>query len=59
MRFKAVSILPGVALAGFRGQEPALRELGATRICPPGQLQAPPLDWARDARGVLRPFLAP
>ncbi len=44
--------LAGVALAGFGSEESALRPelaaLGASRICAPGELQAPPLDWPRD-----------
>jgi hypothetical protein len=52
--------LAGVALEGFGGRSAALaRELadrGASRICPFGALQAPPLDWRRDGRGVLLPL---
>jgi len=52
--------LAGVAVEGFEGETQALSgalaELGASRICAPGALQAPPLDWARDDRGVLRPL---
>jgi hypothetical protein len=50
--------LAGTAVAGF-GDDEALRRqlggLGATRICRPGQLQCPPLDWPRDG---LTPFAA-
>ena len=50
--------LAGVAIEGFaRETKPlsdALVELGASRICAPGSLQAPPIDWNRDGRGVLR-----
>lgn len=50
--------LAGVAVEGFgTGTQPlsdALAELGASRICAPGSLQAPPMDWDRDGRGVLR-----
>jgi hypothetical protein len=53
--------LAGVALAGFGESQPelvrALRAAGASRICPPGRLQAPPLDWRREGRGVLTPLL--
>lgn len=52
--------LAGVAVEGFGGETEALAEalseLGASRICAPGALQAPPLDWARDGRGVLGPL---
>ena len=49
--------LAGVALAGFGAEEPALAralaELGASRVCEPGALQAPPLSWESEGRGVL------
>lgn len=52
--------LAGFAVEGFGGATEALGEalsgLGASRICAPGALQAPPLDWARDGRGVLLPL---
>ncbi len=52
--------LAGVALAGFGSATPgvstALADLGASRICPPGRLQAPPLDWHHDGQGVLLPL---
>jgi Acyl-CoA reductase (LuxC) len=38
------------------GLAPALAALGAARICPLGQLQAPPLDWPHDQVGVLLPL---
>ena len=49
-----------VALAGF-GAAPAelssgLTHLGASRICEPGSLQAPPLDWRKEGRGLLLPL---
>ncbi|MBW2363274.1 MAG: hypothetical protein JRG84_20445 [Deltaproteobacteria bacterium] len=51
------SHLAGVALAGFGAAEPdlteRLRALGASRVCAPGRLQAPPLDWRRDGHSVL------
>jgi hypothetical protein len=34
----------------------ALAELGASRICPLGRMQAPPLDWCHDNQGVLLPL---
>ena len=52
--------LAAVAMAGF-GAEAAelargLAQLGASRICEPGALQAPPLDWRNEGRGVLLPL---
>lgn len=53
--------LAGVALAGFGPAEPAvvraLADLGASRICRPGRLQAPPLGWHHDGQGVLAPLV--
>jgi hypothetical protein len=52
--------LAGVALAGFAAEEAPLAarlaRLGASRICRPGRLQAPPLDWRRDNVPVLLPL---
>jgi hypothetical protein len=52
--------LAGVAIAGFGSDADALfrglAELGASRLCPPGELQAPPLAWPHDNRPVLLPF---
>lgn len=49
--------LAGVALAGFgAGQSALARDLvtdGASLVCAPGSLQAPPLDWESEGRGVL------
>lgn len=49
--------LAGVALAGFEAdREHLIRqlfELGASRICAPGRLQLPPLDWRRDNQPLL------
>ena len=49
--------LAGVALAGFGPrQESVARELaalGASHVCAPGSLQAPPLDWESGGRGML------
>jgi len=52
--------LAGVALAGF-GEDTAevaraLAHLGASRICAPGRLQAPPLGWHHDGEPVLLPL---
>ncbi len=49
--------LAGVAVAGFGAQtaalSDALAERGASRVCPPGRLQAPPLGWRREGLPVL------
>lgn len=49
--------LQGVAIEGLGADEPEvearLRALGASRVCRPGTLQAPPLDWPRDGLAVL------
>lgn len=54
--------LAGVALAGF-GRAAAdladrLAACGATWVCPPGRLQAPPLGWRRGGLAVLGSLLA-
>lgn len=50
--------LAGVAMEGFGTESEAVssafRALGASRICRPGALQAPPLGWNRGGHGVLR-----
>jgi hypothetical protein len=52
--------LAAVAIEGFGpGTQPlarALADLGASRICAPGSLQSPPLDWRHGGRGVLSPL---
>jgi hypothetical protein len=52
--------LAGVAVAGFDEETPALSrvllELGASRVCAPGQLQAPPLGWHHDGQPLLLPL---
>jgi hypothetical protein len=52
--------LAGVALCGFgRDQEELaakIGRMGASRVCPPGRLQAPPLGWHQDGQGVLLPL---
>jgi hypothetical protein len=49
--------LAAVACAGFGGEEEAvsarLLALGASRVCAPGELQAPPFAWRRDGLPVL------
>jgi len=52
--------LAAVAIEGFgaeaAGLASALAELGASRVCAPGALQSPPLDWRHGGRGVLAPL---
>jgi hypothetical protein len=52
--------LAAIALEGFgpraRGVTLACAELGASRLCAPGTLQAPPLGWHAEGAGVLAPF---
>jgi hypothetical protein len=49
-----------VALEGFGPESTALAAacagLGASRVCAPGAMQAPPLDWPRGGQGVLAPL---
>ncbi|MGH0028424.1 MAG: acyl-CoA reductase [Myxococcota bacterium] len=49
--------LAAVAIAGFGTGRPALADAllrrGASRVCAPGELQAPPLDWRNDGHGVV------
>ena len=54
---------PHLAAVGVAGLGPLsgrvereLAALGATRVCPLGVLQAPPLDWCHDQLGVLLPL---
>ncbi len=62
---EAVSVprgqLQGVALAAPAGQRKlwseALAKLGATRICLPGELQAPPAGWLHDGRANVLGWL--
>jgi hypothetical protein len=52
--------LAAVAIEGFKEETArladALAGLGASRICAPGSLQSPPLDWRHAGRGVLAPL---
>ncbi|MDD9853356.1 MAG: hypothetical protein OXU78_05305 [Deltaproteobacteria bacterium] len=52
--------LSAVGLAGFGAETEAaaarLLQLGASRVCRPGRMQAPPLHWCHDGRGVLAPL---
>jgi hypothetical protein len=54
------SHLAAVAIEGFGARAPglarALADLGASRVCAPGSLQSPPLDWRHGGRGVLAPL---
>jgi hypothetical protein len=56
----AAAHLAAVALAGFGPASAelgaALARLGASLVCAPGTLQAPPLGWPRDGLGVLAPL---
>ena len=33
-----------------------LARLGASRVCPAGAMQAPPISWCHDGQGVLTPL---
>jgi hypothetical protein len=52
--------LAAVGLAGFGAGAPglgaALAAAGASRLCPLGAMQAPPLAWCHDGAGVLAPL---
>ena len=52
--------LAAVGVAGFGAAAPALARalaaLGASRVCPLGAMQAPPLAWCHDGQGVLAPL---
>jgi hypothetical protein len=52
--------LAAVALSGFGADSRRAAELmaglGASRVCAPGQMQAPPLAWHHDGQGVLTPL---
>jgi len=52
--------LAGVALAGFGASQDGvargLADLGASRLCRPGELQSPPLAWHHEGRPLLLPF---
>jgi hypothetical protein len=52
--------LASVGVGGFANQRAeltsALRQLGVSRTCPVGTMQAPPLSWCHDNRGVLTPL---
>jgi hypothetical protein len=50
-----------VGHAGFAGELPALGATavanGASRLCPLGRMQLPPLDWSHDGQSPLRPLV--
>jgi hypothetical protein len=50
-----------VGHAGFAGEVPALASAalsaGASRLCPLGRMQLPPLDWNHDGQSPLRPLV--
>jgi len=52
--------LAALGTAGFAGGAPDLARgaaaLGASRVCPLGAMQAPPLAWCHDGQGVLLPL---
>jgi hypothetical protein len=53
--------LSNVAVAGFDPEVRdtlgrAMSEFGASRLCDPGRMQAPPLDWPHDGLPVLTPL---
>ncbi|MGH0037763.1 MAG: acyl-CoA reductase [Myxococcota bacterium] len=52
--------LAGAAVAGFDAGLPEVARgfasLGASRVCAPGRLQAPPIDWHHDGRPLLLPL---
>jgi hypothetical protein len=52
--------LAAVAVSGFgtdsRSAAQRVAGLGASRVCAPGRMQAPPLGWHHDGQGVLTPL---
>ncbi len=52
--------LAAVAIPGFSSNfielSTLLSQLGASRLCLPGRMHAPPMDWHHDNLGVLRPL---
>lgn len=50
-----------VGHAGFASEVPALARIavsaGASRLCPLGRMQLPPLDWNHDGQSPIRPLL--
>jgi len=52
--------LASAGVAGFSNAQDELcfrlAELGASRVCPAGAMQAPPISWCHDGQGVLLPL---
>ncbi|HME70867.1 MAG TPA: acyl-CoA reductase [Myxococcota bacterium] len=52
--------LAAVAIDGFgadsRSAAQRVAGLGASRVCAPGRMQAPPLGWHHDGQGILTPL---
>jgi Acyl-CoA reductase (LuxC) len=52
--------LAAVAIDGFgadsRSAAQRVAALGASRVCAPGRMQAPPLGWHHDGQGILTPL---
>jgi hypothetical protein len=53
--------LASVGMGGFgapdaRALATAATDLGASRVCPLGEMQTPPLGWCHDGQGVLLPL---
>jgi hypothetical protein len=52
--------LAALGAEGFGAEAAGLAEraaaLGASRVCPLGRMQAPPLAWCHDGQGVLLPL---
>jgi hypothetical protein len=47
--------LAAIAVAGIEPDE--LGDTGASRICEPGSMQTPPLDWPHDNQPILLPLV--
>jgi hypothetical protein len=54
-RLAAVGVA-GISEAEISGLAAVLAGLGASRLCPLGAMQAPPLGWCHDGQGVLLPL---
>lgn len=52
--------LAAVAIDGFGADSRSVAQqvagLGASRVCAPGRMQAPPLGWHHDGQGILTPL---
>jgi len=56
-RHLAAVALSGLDVAAARELSERLLGLGASRVCRPGTMQGPPLDWPHDGLPVLAPLL--